>query len=71
MFEFIAMSLLGMAFINAFHEERKQEAKAKEEKRIHELKMKVFYYAIRHSLPYEKVVESLQKKELSFDDLDK
>ena len=69
MFELICMSLLGIAYINASINESFEEKRQKEKERIRDLKIKVFCYSVRHNLPYDKVVESLQKKTLSFDDL--
>ena len=69
MFELIAMSLLGIAYINALSNEAKEEASLKEKERIVDLKIKVFCYAVRHHLLYDDVVKKLQNKELKFEDL--
>lgn len=71
MFELLCMSLLSIAYVDAFIQEAKEEKLLKEKERIANLKIKVFCYAIRHHLEYNDVVESLQKKTLSFDDLEK
>ena len=63
------MSLLGIAYSNALISEAKQEIIQKEKERIRDLKIKVFCYAIRHNLLYNEVVESLQKKKITFDEL--
>ena len=69
MLELIYMSLLGIAYSNALISEAKQEIIQKEKERIRDLKIKVFCYAIRHNLLYNEVVESLQKKKITFDEL--
>ena len=69
MFELLAMSLLGAAYVNACLNELKEEEKQKEKQRIQDLKIKVFCYAVRHSLLYDDVVKKLQNKELMFEDL--
>ena len=67
MFELLAMSILGVSYINALSNEAKEEATLKEIERIRDLKIKVFCYAVRHHLLYDDVVKKLQNKELSFD----
>ena len=69
MFELLAMSLLGIAYINALSNEAKEEATLKEKERIEDLKIKVFCYAVRHNMLYDVVVKKLQDKELRFEDL--
>ena len=69
MFELLAMSILGIAYINALSNEAKDEANLKEKERILDLKIKVFCYAIRHNMLYDVVVKKLQNKELRFEDL--
>ena len=69
MFELLAMSLLGAAYVNACLNESKEEKKQIEKQRIQDLKIKVFCYAVRHSLLYDDVVKKLQNKELMFEDL--
>ena len=71
MFELLAMSILGIAYINALSNEAKEEATLKEKERIRDLKIKVFCYAVRHNMLYDVVVKKLQDKELSFDDIEK
>ena len=69
MFELLCMSLLGAAYINACINEAKEAEIEKEKERIRDLKIKVFCYAVRHNMLYNQVVEMIQKKELSFSDL--
>lgn len=70
MFELLAMSLLGIAYIGATINESNEEKQIKEKERIQDLKIKVFCYAVRHNMLYDVVVKKLQDKELSFDDID-
>ncbi|MBO5578232.1 MAG: hypothetical protein J5955_03910 [Bacilli bacterium] len=63
MFEFICMSLLGVTYIHASIEERKQE-------RIRELKWKVFFYAVSHHLLYNDVVAKIQSHEISIEEIE-
>ena len=69
MFELIAMSLLGAAYVKACVDESKEEQKQKEEERIRGLKIKVFCYAVRHNMLYNQVVELIQSGKLTFDDI--
>ena len=69
MFELLCMSLLSAAYINACINETKEAEIEKEKERIRDLKIKVFCYAVRHNMLYNQVVEMIQKKELSFSDL--
>jgi autonomous glycyl radical cofactor GrcA len=69
MLELITMSLLGVSYIAALSNEAKEEKALKEKERIRDLKIKVFCYAVRHNMLYNEVVEKLQKKELSFEDI--
>ena len=71
MFELLAMSILGIAYINALSNEAKEEANLKEKERIQNLKIKVFCYSVRHHLLYDDVVKKLQNNELSFEELNK
>ena len=57
------MSLLGVAYVDARIKEAKEE-------RIKELKIKVFYYAIRHRLLYNDVLDLLKNNAISLNDLD-
>ena len=70
MFELIAMSLLGAAYIKALNDESKEEKERKEAERIRDLKIKVFCYAIRHGMLYDQAVEKLKKKELTFEEIE-
>ena len=70
MFELIAMSLLGAAYVKACVDESKEEKKQKEEERIRDLKIKVFCYAVRHKLLYNQVVELIQNGKLTFEDIE-
>ena len=69
MFEFLCMSLLEIAYVKACINEASEEKKEKEH--IRDLKIKVFCYAIKHQLPYNQVVEMLQNKELTWEDIEK
>ncbi len=69
MFELFCISLLGAAYINSCINEAKEAEIEKEKERIRDLKIKVFCYAVRHNMLYNQVVEMIQKKELSFSDL--
>lgn len=70
MFEFIAMSLLSVAYVKACIDEFEEEKKQKEEERIRNLKIKVFCYAVRHNMLYNQVVESIQNGKLTFEDIE-
>lgn len=70
MFELIAMSLLGAAYVKACVDESKEEQKQMEEERIRDLKIKVFCYALKHKLLYNQVVELLQNGKLTFEDIE-
>ena len=70
MFELIAMSLLGAAYVKACVDESKEEKKRKEEDRIRDLKIKVFCYAVRHNMLYNQVVELIQNGKLTFEDIE-
>ena len=70
MFELIAMSLLSAAYIKALKDESTEEKERKEEERIRDLKIKVFCYSVRHKMLYDQVVEKLQKKELTFKEIE-
>lgn len=69
MLELITMGLLGVSYLAALSNEAKEEKSLKEQERIRDLKIKVFCYAARHNMLYNEVVEKLQKKELSFEDI--
>ncbi len=70
MFELIAMSLLGAAYVSASINEAKEKAREAEEERILDLKVKVFRYAVLNKLSYDKVVKDLQDKKLTFEQID-
>lgn len=67
MFELICMSLLSAAYINACINESKEKNKEK----IRDLKISIFCYAIRHNLPYDKIVELIKNKIITFEDIKK
>ena len=69
MLELITMGLLGVSYLAALSNEAKEEKLLKEKERIRDLKIKVFCYAVRHNMLYNKVVEKLQKEELCFFDI--
>lgn len=71
MFELICMSILGIAYIDAFVKEEIEEKAQKEKERINEIKILVFCFAIRHHLNYDNVVKMLQNKTLKFEDIRK
>ena len=62
MLELIMMSFLGVAYVAALKEEEKQ-------KRINELKTKVFLYALTHHMLYHEVVKKIENKELSLEEI--
>ena len=70
MLELICMSLLGVAYVNSCIEEAAEEKRQKEEKRIRDLKISVFCYAVRHHFNYNDVVKMIQDKKLTLDDID-
>lgn len=65
------MSILGIAYIDAFVKEEIEEKAQKEKERINEIKILVFCFAIRHHLNYDNVVKMLQNKTLKFEDIRK
>ena len=69
MLELITMGLLGVSYIAVLSNEAKEEKALKERERIRDLKIKVFCYTVRHNMLYNEVAEKLQKKELSFEDI--
>ena len=69
MFDLIAMSLLGAAYVKACVDESREEKKQKEEETIRSLKIKVFCYAVRHNMLYNQVVELIQTGKLTFEDI--
>lgn len=62
MFEFICMSILGVAYVDACIEEAKEQ-------KIKEDKISVFCYAVRHRLLYNQVVEMIRDKKISIEDI--
>lgn len=64
MFELLCMSFLTISYFAALIDEKKQE-------KINELKIKVFCYAVRHKLLYNDVVNMLQEKTITFEDVEK
>ena len=71
MFEFICMSLLGIAYVGAVIKEKEEERIKREKERIFDLKITIFCYAVRHNLLYDKVVEMIQNKEITIDEIKK
>lgn len=72
MFELICMSVLGVAYINAYIEERKEEEeRRKKQEELEELKLNVFWYAVKHNMFYNDVVKLIEEKTLTLDDIDK
>ena len=64
------MSLLGIAYVNACIEESKEEKRQKKEEKIRRLKERIFYYAVKHQMLYDEVVQKIQNKELSIEDIE-
>ena len=64
MFELICMSLLGIAYVDACIEEKREE-------KINDMKISVFCYAVRHKLLYNQVVDMIKNKEISIEDIKK
>ena len=62
MLELIMMSFLGAAYVAALKEEEKQ-------KRINDLKTKVFLYAVTYHMLYHEVVKKIENKELSLEEI--
>ena len=71
MFELLCISLLGIAYVDAYIKEEIEEKTLKDKERIRDLKISVFCYAVRHHLNYDDVVKMLQNKSLTFDDIEK
>ena len=63
MLELLMMSVLGAAYISACNQERKEE-------KINELKLKVFCYAVKHSMLYNDVVKLIEQKKLTIEDIE-
>ena len=71
MVELICMSVLGVAYINACIEERKEEELRKKQEELDELKLKVFWYAVKNNMLYNDVVKLIEEKQLTLDDINK
>ena len=71
MLEFLLMSFLGVAYTHACIKEVKEEEIRKEEERIRELKISIFFYAIRHKIRYNDVLNQLDNGTLTFADIEK
>lgn len=65
------MSLLGIAYVKARMEEREEENKRQKEEELFDLKIKVFCYAVRHELAYSKVVEMINRNEITIEEIKK
>lgn len=64
MFELICMSLLGISYVNACIEEKREE-------KINDMKISVFCYAVRHKLLYNQVVDMIKNQDISIEDIKK
>lgn len=71
MLELLCMSLLGVAYVNACIEERRELERKKKEEELMELKLTIFCYAVRHHLLYNDVVTKIEHNELSLEDIRK
>ena len=71
MFEFMCMSLLGIAYIDAVIKEKKEERIKREKEKVLDLKITIFCYAVRHGLLYDNVVKMIQNKEITIDEIEK
>ena len=71
MFELICMSLLGIACVDSLIQEHKEEELEKQREKIRDLKIKVFFYAVRHKMLYDDVVKLIEEKKLTFEEIDK
>ena len=63
MLELIMMSILGAAYVSTLKQEQKEE-------KIKELKLKIFCYAVKHSMLYNDVVKLIEEKKLTIDDIE-
>ena len=57
------MSILGAAYVSTLKQEQKEE-------KIKELKLKIFCYAVKHSMLYNDVVKLINEKKLTIDDIE-
>ena len=71
MFELICISILGVAFIDTYIQERKEEELIKQKEKIMDLKIKAFCYAVRHKMLYNDVVKLIEDHKLTFEEIDK
>lgn len=69
MLELITMSLLGVAYVIARHNEAEEEKRLKEKERIESLKLDIFCYAVKHGMLYNEVVKKIENKEISLEDI--
>lgn len=65
--DLLVIFLCATSIITSIAEDKEEEKKEK----INELKIKVLCYAVRHKLQYNEVVEMLQNKALTFEDIEK
>ena len=65
------MSFLGVAYTHACIIEAKEEEIRKEKERIRELKISIFFYAIRHKIRYNDVLTQLKNGTLTIADIAK
>ena len=71
MFELIAMTLLGIAYINALKDESDEEKRQQEREKCLDLKCKVFAYSVRKGRLYNEVVGDLKSGKLSMNEIEK
>ena len=69
MLELLCMSLLGVAYVNACIEERRELERKKKEEELMDLKLTIFCYAVRHHLLYNDVVTKIEHNELSINEI--
>ena len=65
--ELLVIFLSAASIITGIAEDKEEKQKEK----LRELQIKVFCHAVRHKLEYNEVVEMLQNKTLTFEDIDK
>ena len=71
MLETLTFLTLGAAYIFELIQESKEKEEEERQEKIRDLKIKVFCYAVRHGLLYNEVVEKIENKELSIEDIEK
>ena len=64
MLELFCMSILGVAYINALREEKRQE-------KIRNLKVAIFMYAVNHRILYNDVLEMIKNKAITIEEIER